>query len=191
MSRKSIKLDKIIGEVGYGEYYAVNEIFYNHDDLIGATGTILRPVSNQEKERMTDPQNGELLERFYETWKGAVDAGETELGLEDWVSEMLRCHGVEMVFDLSDYDIGMRVAKIDNQKNDIVDPDNDSYAEFSECIGGGRVFSRFVEPQLPPSVNMMIMRDQFDRVLKPQLLKAVILAEMGKYDDAVKLARGE
>lgn len=73
MERQAI--NKIVG-IKDGEVYVLEEVFKG-----GAVGYSMRPLTKDYVEEMKDP------ECIRDLWKQAVQADETDLGLEEWADE--------------------------------------------------------------------------------------------------------
>ena len=74
MERQAI--NKIVG-IKDGEVYVLEDVFKG-----GATGYTMRPLTKDYVEEMKDP------EYIRDLWKQAVQAGQTDLGLEEWADEV-------------------------------------------------------------------------------------------------------
>ena len=130
--RTETKYNKLIGRIG-DSYYFLDDIFKYKDDFKGATGTVLEPVS-QESYDETMTVDGFKDRGYDEHWKGAVESGSTELGLDDWLQLVLDQYGDEAVYDLSGYSDDLW-----DQLRDI-GLTEEKYPIFT-CVGGGRSFS--------------------------------------------------
>jgi hypothetical protein len=156
MGRENI--NKVVGRTGH-EYFAVND-FFEHggaNPLKGVTGSVLRPVSAAQVEEDTD--SDALEERFEDIWRESVKSGSTELGLAAFAESIYLGDGLEAVYDLSDYDLGEEAAKLYNARlEEGHDPSEE--AEFSECIGGGRIFDAHM---------LLTMDEVFDEELRKRV----------------------
>lgn len=156
MGRENIS--KIVGRKG-NEYFAVND-FFEHtgtNPMKGVTGTVLCPISAARVDQ--DTESDMLEERFADLWVESVKSGNTELGLRDFAQSIYRSDGLEAVYDLSDYDLGEEAAKLYNARlEEGHDPSEE--AEFSECIGCGRIFN----------AHMLLTMDE---VFDEELLKRI------------------
>jgi hypothetical protein len=138
-------IDRLVGKSKDGSYYWCDYVF---DDSMhgapfrGATGSVFSPVTKARYEEDMDPKNA--AERFDDLWREVVRSGGTDKGLEEWAKEMIDNEGDSAVYDLSYYSAGEEVAKKWNEEGGYKDGD-DEYAEFSECIGGGRCFNHEME----------------------------------------------
>jgi len=132
--RKQKNFNKLVGRIG-NDYYFCDYIFIdgkmNNELFQGATGTVLNPVSKEEYEERTDPESEECLDYFKEIWQMSVQDDNTELGLQEWVEQVLNIDGDEAVFDFSGYNLWEQLRDIGLNEDD--------YPVF-ECVGGGRSF---------------------------------------------------
>ena len=140
------KVNKLVGRTTEGDYYWLDCVFEDGDfedgEHSGAVGSVFRPVSEAEKEEQMDSDDAK--ERFRDLWQNAVDTNNTELGLDDFVQDVIDMDGDEAFFDLSYYDNGCEIAEIFNSELPN-DADESEKAEFSECVGGGRCFNRKIK----------------------------------------------
>lgn len=136
------KVDVLVGKSTDGAYYWLDEVFEHRPDFRGAVLTVFRPVSRSEAENAIDPESSDTQDRFKECWKEAVKAGSTDDSFLGWLETVLDSDGIEASFDLSGYDNGQIVAELHTKENELTE---DGVCEFSECIGGGRCFSRDME----------------------------------------------
>lgn len=118
---KTTKKEKHYNEVVYkidDTYYILDYIFRDGDDFMGATGSRVEIITQEEIDDMEENWEGE------EFWKQSVEAGRTTLGLEDW-EEMVRDAGECYVWE--EYtEAGHGIELKEN--------------EFLNCTGGGRCF---------------------------------------------------
>jgi len=139
-------INKLVGKDKSGDYYWLDYVFEDGDfedgEHSGAVGSVFRPVSEAEKEEQMDSDDAK--ERFRDLWQNAVDTNNTELGLDDFVQDVIDMDGDEAFFDLSYYDNGCEIAEIFNSELPN-DADESEKAEFSECVGGGRCFNRKIK----------------------------------------------
>jgi len=129
-----MNVEKLVGKDKSGDYYWLNHVFEDSKGFRGAVGSVFRPVSEAEKEERMSLENAK--DWFGELWREAVKAGNTEESLDDYVKNIIDIDGESAFFDLSDYDVGCKIAEIYNLEL----PDENDKAEFSECVGGGRCF---------------------------------------------------
>lgn len=131
MNRQEDHYNKLVARIGDG-YYFCDYIF--HDDRFkGATGSIMRPVSEAEAEdrRENYDEDGEM-------WKNAVADDRTTLGKDDWWELVLNTDGDEAVYDLSYADTyGEALMELLHNRGEDV--------ELVECVGGGRCFHEDTE----------------------------------------------
>lgn len=139
--RQQTDYNKLVGVID-GDYYFLDYTF-DHGDFKGATATVLRPVPKDEWEDRNDPDN--LREEYREHWQSAVERGDTDEGLEDW----MEYNDAAPYFDDSGsqhWDT-LRELGISEEEYPVI-----------ECVGGGRSFSK----------NM-----KFDKVYAPELVKVI------------------
>lgn len=126
MEREEKKYRELIGKIG-DEYYFLDDIFKYADNFRGATGSVMRPVSSNEYNQRLNAydEDGEL-------WRGAVQAGNTEMGMNEWHDYVINMDGDDAIFDLSYRDYADAL-----YEKGIV---NESDYPIIECVGGGRCF---------------------------------------------------
>ena len=132
-----------------GDYYFAQSVFQHRDDFQGATGSVVRPVSADEYEYASDPEN--VAERYYDCWIGQFGSAgsphceeceghpHSERGcdscnvpsLDAWIALAINSDGIDhLMFDGSD---GCDAsAAFDEMGID---------HESTDCIGGGRCFT--------------------------------------------------
>lgn len=139
MGRENI--NKVVGRKGH-EYFAVGDFFEHggENPMKGVTGSSFHPVSKAWVEQETDIDA--LKERFADYWVECVKSGNTELGLEAFAESLYRADGYEAVYDLSYPDLGEEAARLYNARLEEGHDENEE-AEFSECMGGGRMFDAY------------------------------------------------
>lgn len=141
------KYNKLVAQKD-NEFFFCDDIFeYKDVSLKGATGTILRPVSKEEYEQRTSSDG--LYDNLGELWQQAVEAGNTELGKQEWCDQVFSIDGDEAIFDLSGYNLWDQLRAIGYTE--------DEYPIF-ECTGGGRCFGR---------------HDNYDKVYDQELLDKI------------------
>jgi hypothetical protein len=136
--------NEIIGITDSGEIYLLNYIFestLHGTPFCGATGSILTPLT----QAYVDSRNNidSLKDTYGFLWQEAVKDGNTELGLDDYLQEMMDSEvqygeGLFLGHDTSDthHITDEQTAEIETvlkYKHEII-----GY----ECIGGGRCFDR-------------------------------------------------
>lgn len=134
MARKRDWIMKLVGKDTDGSFVFCESIFEYEDGLKGAAGFTLRPITEEEYERRTDPEDPDTLDYFEEFWCDAVRAGWTRESLEEYTKRVLAKDGDNIVFDLSYF------WDVENQLRDIGYSEED-YPIF-ECIGSGRCFDK-------------------------------------------------
>lgn len=154
------EVNRILGRKGT-EYIAVGEFFEHPDGLKGVTGSSFCPITRSMLEQAEEQEN--LEERFYDLWVESVKSGSTEQSLADFARDIYRSDGYEALYDLSYYDLGEEAARLYNARLP-EEHDSEDEAEFSECIGGGRMFNAH---------TLLTM----DEVYDPELLKEVAAQE--------------
>jgi len=129
MARETTQVNKLVGRIGE-EYYFVEYCFDEGPHFRGAVGYSLRPVSFAEaKERR------ESWDDDGESWRMAVAAKQTTLGMDDWHEWVKEIDGDDLFFDFS-YTNRVEAREL-LAKLQADDPD----VELLECRGGGRCFS--------------------------------------------------
>ena len=127
--RKTI--GKLIGRIGT-RYYVCDGLF-DSDNFKGATGIVLRPVSQTEYELMNDPDSNEVRDRFEELWIKAVKTGQTQDGLTEYCRTLIWTYGDEALWDYSGYEYWDMIREVVPELNET------DYPCF-DCVGGGRSF---------------------------------------------------
>ncbi len=70
------------------EYFCLDDTFEHDDGMTGATGTILRPVTEKEhKERMERWDNADEYHPLHHVWKEQVASDDTTKGFQEWIDE--------------------------------------------------------------------------------------------------------
>jgi len=138
--------NKLFGSIR-DEYYFCNDIF-DDGEVKSVTGTVLIPIDRDWYTHMTEGDG--LLEQLEESWRIAVENGDTQDSLEDWARDVYNDEGDEAVFDLSAHDLWDQLREIGL--------DEETYPVFA-FNGWGKCFSPDME---------------FDDVYDPELLKTII-----------------
>jgi len=159
-----------VGRIG-DEYYFADSVF-QHSDFAGVTGTSVRPVSAEEYEWASDPEN--VAERYCYLWEemhgsnGAddceecgghpdSDSGCSSCGvpsLDAWVDTAIRIDGIDhLMFDES----------YCCDASDAFDELGIEH-ETTDCTGGGRCFGR----------DSRGHSSTFDEVFNQEALDAII-----------------
>lgn len=73
-------INKIVG-IKDNEVYVLEDVF-NDNGFKGATGYSMRPLTKEYVEQCKEPEN------LRELWKQAVQAEQTDLGLDEWAEEV-------------------------------------------------------------------------------------------------------
>lgn len=133
MAKNEKQIRKLVGRID-GDYYICDYIFNDSPDFHGATATVLRPVSADERDNRTNPHNSDTKNNFKELWQDQVQAGQTEQSFEDWLEELLAVDGDEAVFDFSGYEYWDLLREAEPELTE------EDYPIF-ERAGGGRSFS--------------------------------------------------
>lgn len=82
MDRISNKINEIVG-IRDGAVYVLEETFqYGDKGMKGATGYSMRPLTREEIDSASDPQN------LRDLWVEAVKEDATDLGLNEWVEDL-------------------------------------------------------------------------------------------------------
>jgi hypothetical protein len=140
--QKQTNINKLVGRSEDGDYYWLDYVFEDGEELRGAVGSVFRPVSEAQKEETMSLDNAK--ERFVDIWAEAARDRRTEQGLEEFVQDIIAVDGEEAFFDFSYYHNSCEIAKVYNSEL----PENteeSEKAEFSECVGGGRCFNHKIK----------------------------------------------
>lgn len=148
--RKATKYGELIGRID-DEYYFLDEIFEYGPDFKGATATVLRPVPKDEYDERSDPEN--LREEYRELWQQAVEHGDTDDGLDDWMEYV----DAAPYWDDSGTQYHDRIRELGFSEEDY---------PVIECTGGGRSFDK-----------NGARGQQFDEVYNAELLKEIAKVE--------------
>jgi hypothetical protein len=149
---------KVVAQNGNGELIMLDYIFDDGDGFKGATGSIFRPVSVDEHDERYSIE-GLKNHGYGDLWKSAVQEGQTEDSLDDWLQDVLDMDGVESVFDLSfslqiEAEVN-RLVKEGKLKPEYAD--REQYP-FFEYVSSGRCFDK---------------DDKYETVFEPELLKKI------------------
>lgn len=126
-------INQVVGIQAYGEIYVLDSLFKHRDDFMGATGTIIYPVSKEQYEYATSTEA--LEERFEDIWQISVqEAGETR-GLSEFVQDIYMWDGDESVFDM-----GGISWDVEDHIREVMGYSEEEYPVL-ECVGAGRIFS--------------------------------------------------
>lgn len=120
-----------------GNLYLVNYTFEDEmhgEPFKGVTGAVLAPLSQEYIDEKNDPE--EIKEYYREFWVESVRNGDTELGLEEYVSNIHESYG-DGAFPGHDTSYTSHI-DIDSELVKTHFPD----AVDFECIGGGRCFEK-------------------------------------------------
>lgn len=156
-TKQETQIKKLVGRQGDidGDYYVCDYIFKHDKDFQGATATVLRPVSQDEYDNRTNPNNSDCQDYFRELWQEAVKSGNTEQSFQDWLELLMDDNGAESVFDPSGSEYWDDIRKAEPELTEA------DYPVF-ECIGGGRSFSKGMK---------------FDKVYDEKLLAKIMSVE--------------
>ena len=116
--RKEKHYNKVVYKID-DTYYILDYIFRNSNDFMGATGSVVEIINQEEIDELERNWEGE------EYWKMAVEGGYTTDSLSDW-EESVRLAGECGVWE--EY-TGKSEHGIELKEN-----------EFLNCVGGGRCF---------------------------------------------------
>lgn len=86
MERKETAVNRIVG-IKDGELWICEGFFKHSDDFAGATGFVMRPLTDAEIDANNLPDN--YIEYYRELWKEAVRTDHTEYGLEEFAEDCL------------------------------------------------------------------------------------------------------
>lgn len=81
MTRTSNKINEIVG-IRNGAVYVLEETFQYDDGMKGAVGYSMRPLTQEEIDSASDPQN------LRDLWVEDVKSDYTDLGLDDWIEDL-------------------------------------------------------------------------------------------------------
>ena len=155
MKTKRLKGFKCIGRKG-DDYYFADSTFKHRDDFQGVTGTVVRPVSTEEWDWASDPEN--VAERLLECYDGCKCDADWMNGdkYNDWVDMVICADGIaETMFDTS----------YTCDASDAFDEMGIEH-EATDCNSCGRIFGR-------------LGFDDFDEVFDREALMAINLIEAG------------
>lgn len=110
------KIDLCVGITQDNELYFLEITPKSVGGYFSMSGRTLRPVEAEKGEK-----NAKEQLKDGESWKFAVDAGRTTLGLNDWVDLVLNTDGWESQFDL------------DNSLGSVAVDGRDYYFDYSAC----------------------------------------------------------
>lgn len=136
MNRQEIKLNKIVGITKYGEIVMLREVFNYVDGLHGkpfhgACTASFNAVDQNYIDERNDVDN--VKDNYDYLWKEAVQSGNTELGLNEYIEELIE-------LELSQGD-GEFIGHDTSYIYDIPKSFKEEYfpdAVTFECVGGGR-----------------------------------------------------
>jgi hypothetical protein len=146
-TRKQVNYGEVVGVTPDGEVYILDYVFDHGNGHVGAVGSILRPVTQNEYDEATGIDG--LVERFEDVWRMMVADGNTDSSLEEWAQSVHRYDGDEAIWDHSDYDkwdeARYYVAQLEAYQDEVEEANGNLENAFPvmESIGGGRIFDRF------------------------------------------------
>ena len=147
---------KCIGRIG-NEYHFADSVFKHDGDFQGVTGSVVRPVCQDEYDEATSREN--IEERLRDAWECMEKEGDEE-DFQAWVDDVINYDGREsVVFDESDC----------CDAECAFDAMGIEYV-CTDCIGGGRIFGDADG------------RDKFDEVFDQEALDAINDFEDGRLE---------
>jgi hypothetical protein len=135
--RKQTNYNEVVGITTDGEIILCNYLF-EHGDMRGATGSVLIPLTQDCVDDRNDVDN--LKGNYDYLWQEEVAAGQTELGMEEWLEELIDSE--------INYGEGYFFGHDTSDIHHITDEFHEKYfpgAVTFECVGGGRCFGRDIE----------------------------------------------
>lgn len=121
----------------YGDWGNDQNNYFQVCSMRGATGTTCRAVTNEEYEERTDSDSikDNYGGEYEECWKNDVSEGRTQLGLDDWLDQMIEVDGAESaaLIDRCDW-------KDEEKIRAILTDEENSNIELFEVSSCGRIF---------------------------------------------------
>lgn len=151
MTRTATNYNEILGRDKYGSVIVLDEVFDYGDGFKGATGSVFEIVSREEVNEVIGAEHFKEYSR--EIWQADVEAGATELGLEEWISHYFgrEDHRIDYMYDNSYSHLHPAIREAFNIPEDAV----------ITSTGGGRMFPGALEglEWLPGQ------REQFEQII--------------------------
>lgn len=126
--RNQVNYNKLVAR--RGDEFVFCDYTFEDGNFKGATGSVLRPVSQDEYDERTSESG--LIDYLGELWPDAVSSGNTEMGKAEWCQYVYDADGDDTLWDMS-------YSNFWDQLRAIGFPE-DEYPVI-ECTGGGRCFS--------------------------------------------------
>ena len=173
------------------EYWFIDSVFRHRNDFYGCTGTTVYPVSVDQAEYDTDPDN--MGDRYGDYWadryKGSIqdDCDNCSIGIDEdgcehcdypslsaFCAEIVQYDGYDAVYDYPGDAYEKALSDL------LVSDDDPDCVETVDCSGCGRIFGR-------------LDLDDFDEVYNHKALVACMAYEDGavSYDYARRIIFGE
>ena len=124
--------NQLIGQKNQ-EYYCLDTTFKHDDGMEGATGTILRAVTEDEHEsRMQKWNEPTEYHPMYHIWKQEVENEETMKSFKEWLGRIEQWKKEEIEYDSSG------AAELHEKIREKFKEETGEDVYIVECIGGGR-----------------------------------------------------
>ena len=142
MTGISNEINKIVG-IRDGAVYVLKETFqYGDKGMRGAVGYSMRPLTQEEIDSASDPQN------LRDLWVEDVKADATDLGLNEWVEDLEYNMDSNQHYPLEDTSFRTEFkellenssARIKRKIQEAFGVEGEDYVDWSVC-SGGRCFS--------------------------------------------------
>ena len=163
MTRQETKINQIVG-IKNNELYVLEHVFKHSDDFKGATGYHMSIITQDYIDEMNDVHF--LCEEYSYLWREAVQAGHTELGLQEFMQDWIdSCQYDDLLFPTDDNSFRYMTEKLikelpEDQKKQIEEVFGVMGEDFAawDCSGCGRCFNA---------------DDEWDVVFRPDLLELI------------------
>lgn len=162
MTRTSNKINEIVG-IRNRAVYVLEETFQYDDDMKGAVGYSMRPLTQEEIDSASDSQN------LRDLWVEAVEADHTDLGLDEWVEDLECNMDSDQYYPFEDNSFRAEFkdllenssARIKKKIQEVFGIEGEDYVDWSVC-SCGRCFSA---------------DDEWDEILNKNALKTIKQSE--------------
>lgn len=164
MTRQETKINQIVG-IKDGELYVLEYVFKHSDDFKGATGYSMGTITQEYIDEMNDIDM--LCEEWDYLWREAVQAGNTDEGLREWMEnwQYASVNYDGYLFPSDDNSFRYETEKLVNslpedqkkQLEEVFGVMGEDYATWN-CSGCGRCFNA---------------NDEWDVIFRPDLLELI------------------